>query len=95
MRAMADQAVLAADTSPTLTASPGSPHPTDTREDSGPREGCGLLFPGDGDQKTSQPGGMLLADLPWAPQPRLSPAKSRTAPSSPSISPSESRAALL
>uniref|UniRef100_A0A663F773 SMP-LTD domain-containing protein n=1 Tax=Aquila chrysaetos chrysaetos TaxID=223781 RepID=A0A663F773_AQUCH len=38
---------------------------------------------------------MLLADLPRTPQPRLSPAKSRTAPSSPSISPSESRAALL
>lgn len=38
---------------------------------------------------------MLLADIPRTPQPRLSPAKSRTAPSSPSISPSESRAALL
>ncbi|KAK2533615.1 testis-expressed protein 2 [Columba guinea] len=38
---------------------------------------------------------MLLADLPRGPQPRLSPPKSCTAPSSPSVSPSESRAALL
>lgn len=38
---------------------------------------------------------MLLADIPRGPQPRLSLAKSRTAPSSPSVSPSESRAALL
>lgn len=43
----------------------------------------------------SQSSGMLLADLPGAPQPRLNPARSRTAPSSPSVSPSESRAALL
>ncbi|KAM9372330.1 testis-expressed protein 2-like [Phaethornis superciliosus] len=98
MRAMAEQAVGTADTSPSLTASPGSPHPSDTREDGGSREACGLIFPGDGDLKhplSPQPGGMLLPDLPRVPQPRLSPAKSRTAPSSPSISPSESRAALL
>ncbi|KAM7091779.1 testis-expressed protein 2-like isoform 1-T1 [Ciconia maguari] len=108
MRAMADQAAVAADASPTLAPSPGSPrrgdtegltpHPTGTREDSGGRDGCGLVFAMDGDVKPApspQPGGMLLADLPRVPQPRLSPAKSRTAPSSPSISPSESRAALL
>ncbi|XP_074742369.1 testis-expressed protein 2-like [Strix uralensis] len=108
MRAMADQAAVAADASPTLAPSPGSPqrgdtdgltpHPTGTREDSSGRDGCGLVFTVDGDTKpplSPQPGGMLLADLPRTPQPRLSPAKSRTAPSSPSISPSESRAALL
>lgn len=108
MRAMADQAAAAADASPTLAPSPGSPrcgdtdgltpHPTSTREDSGGRDSCGLLFTMDGDTKplaSPQPGGMLLADLPRAPQPRLSPAKSRTAPSSPSVSPSESRVALL
>ncbi|KAM9599556.1 testis-expressed protein 2-like [Morphnus guianensis] len=108
MRAMADQAAAAADASPTLVPSPGSPrrgdtdgltlHPTATREDGGGRDGCGLVFAVDGDTKplpSPQPGGMLLADLPRTPQPRLSPAKSRTAPSSPSISPSESRAALL
>lgn len=52
----------------------------------------------DGDTKPTlspQPRGMLLADLPRGPQPRLSPPKSCTAPSSPSVSPSESRAALL
>ncbi|XP_050173454.1 testis-expressed protein 2-like isoform X1 [Myiozetetes cayanensis] len=103
MRAMADQAAAATDASPALAPSPGSPwrgdiegltpHPASTREDIG-----GLLPTTDGDTKrppSPQPGGMLLADLPRAPQPRLSPAKSRTAPSSPSISPSESRAALL
>ncbi|XP_074775627.1 testis-expressed protein 2-like isoform X1 [Athene noctua] len=108
MRAMADQAAAAADASPTLAPSPGSPqrgdtdgltaHPTGTREDSGGRDVCGLVFTVDGDTKPSpspQPRGMLLADFPRAPQPRLSPAKSRTAPSSPSVSPSESRAALL
>ncbi|KAM6379170.1 testis-expressed protein 2-like isoform 2-T2 [Pluvialis apricaria] len=108
MRAMADQAAAAADASPTLAPSPGSPrcgdtdgltpHPTGTREDSSGRDGCGLIFAMDGDAKplpSPQPGGMLLADLPRAPQSRLSPAKSRTAPSSPSVSPSESRAALL
>jgi len=108
MRAMADQAAAAADASPTLAPSPGSPrrgdtdaltpHPTGTREDGGSRDGCGLIFTIDGDAKpppSPQPGGMLLADLPRAPQPRLSPAKSRTAPSSPSVSPSETRAALL
>ncbi|XP_075293111.1 testis-expressed protein 2 [Opisthocomus hoazin] len=108
MRAMADQAAAAADASPTLAPSPGSPrrgdtdaltpHPTGTREDGGSRDGCGLIFTVDGDAKpppSPQPGGMLLADLPRAPQPRLSPAKSRTAPSSPSVSPSETRAALL
>lgn len=108
MRAMADQAAAAADASPTLAPSPGSPrrgdtegltpHPTDTREDGGGRDSYGLIFAVDGDAKrppSPQPGGMLLADLRRAPQPRLSPAKSRTAPSSPSISPSESRAALL
>ncbi|XP_026714706.1 testis-expressed protein 2-like isoform X2 [Athene cunicularia] len=108
MRAMADQAAAAADASPTLAPSPGSPqrrdtddltaHPTSTREDSGGRDGCGLVFTMDGDTKPTpspQPRGMLLADFPRAPQPRLSPAKSRTAPSSPSVSPSESRAALL
>ncbi|KAM6114265.1 testis-expressed protein 2-like [Pterocles gutturalis] len=102
MRAMADPA--AADASPTLSPSPGSPrcgdsdglmsHPACTREDGG----CGLAFTLDGDVKpptSPQPGGMLLADLPRVPQPRLSAAKSRTAPSSPSVSPSESRAALL
>ncbi|KAM6121990.1 testis-expressed protein 2-like [Phoenicopterus ruber ruber] len=108
MRAMADQAAVVADASPTLAPSPGSPrrrdtdgltpHPTGTREDGGSRDSCGLVFTVDGDTKpppSPQPRGMLLADLPRAPQPRLSPAKSRTAPSSPSISPSESRAALL
>ncbi|KAM9290759.1 testis-expressed protein 2-like [Morus bassanus] len=108
MRAMADQAAAAADASPALAPSPGSPqrgdtdgltpHPTSTREDGGSRDGCGLIFTVDGDAKppaSPQPGGMLLADLLRAPQPRLSPAKSHTAPSSPSISPSESRAALL
>ncbi|XP_063199194.1 testis-expressed protein 2-like isoform X1 [Chroicocephalus ridibundus] len=108
MRAMADQAAVAADASPTLAPSPGSPrcgdtdgltlHPTGNREDGCSRDGCGLIFAMDGDMKplpSPQPGGMLLADLPQAPQPRLSPAKSRTAPSSPSVSPSESRAALL
>ncbi|XP_054699468.1 testis-expressed protein 2-like isoform X2 [Grus americana] len=108
MRAMADQAATAADASPALAPSPGSPrrrdtdglmpHPTGTREDGGGRDSCGLIFAVDGDMKpptSPQPGGMLLADLPRAPQPRLSPAKSRTAPSSPSVSPSESRAALL
>ncbi|XP_076207064.1 testis-expressed protein 2-like isoform X2 [Aptenodytes patagonicus] len=109
MRAMADQAaVVAAATSPTLAPSPGSPRrgdtdgltprPTGTREDDGGRDGCGLIFTMDTDTKlppSPQPGGMLLADLPRAPQSRLSPAKSHTAPSSPSISPSESRAALL
>ncbi|XP_074960753.1 testis-expressed protein 2-like [Phalacrocorax aristotelis] len=108
MRAMADQAAAAADASPALAPSPGSPqcgdadgltpHPTGTREDSGGRDGCGLIFTMDGDMKppaSPQLGGMLLADLLRAPQPRLSPAKSHTAPSSPSISPSESRAALL
>ncbi|XP_065500980.1 testis-expressed protein 2-like [Caloenas nicobarica] len=106
MRAMTDQAVAAA--SPTLAPSPGSPpcrdtdgptpHPTTTREDGSGRDGCRLIFTMDGDAKpplSPQPGGMLLADLPRGPQPRLSPAKSRTAPSSPSVSPSESRAALL
>ncbi|XP_075021619.1 testis-expressed protein 2-like isoform X2 [Calonectris borealis] len=108
MRAMADQAAAAADASPTLAPSPGSPrrgdtdglmfHPTGIREDGSGRDGCGLIFTVDGDMKlppSPQPGGMLLADLPRAPQPRLSPAKSHTAPSSPSVSPSESRAALL
>ncbi|KAM6352430.1 testis-expressed protein 2-like [Alca torda] len=108
MRAMADQAAVAADASPTLAPSPGSPrcgdtdgltlHPTGNREDGSSRDGCGLIFAVDGDMKplpSPQPGGMLLADLPRAPQPRLSPAKSHTAPSSPSVSPSESRAALL
>ncbi|XP_075575130.1 testis-expressed protein 2 [Pelecanus crispus] len=108
MRAMADQAAAAADASPTLAPSPGSPrrgdadgltpHPAGTREDGGGRDGCGLVCAVDGDTKppaSPQPGGMLLADLPRTPQPRLSPAKSRTAPSSPSVSPSESRAALL
>ncbi|EOA98505.1 hypothetical protein Anapl_11433, partial [Anas platyrhynchos] len=94
MRAMAEQAVAAADASPTLAPSPGSPwhrdtdgtkpQPASTREDSGGRDGCGIIFPVDGDTKP----------LP-SPQPRLSLAKSRTAPSSPSVSPSESRAALL
>lgn len=105
---MADQAAVAADASPALAPSPGSPrrgdtegptpHPGGTREDTGGRDGCGLLPTADGDAKrppSPQPGGMLLADLPRAPQPRLSPAKSRTAPSSPSVSPSESRASLL
>ncbi|KFQ15180.1 hypothetical protein N330_09229, partial [Leptosomus discolor] len=86
MRAMADQAVAAVDTSPTLAPSPGSPrrgdtggpHPTVTREDGGDRDGCGLVFTVDGDTL----GGMLLADLPRGPQPWLSPAKSHTAPSS-------------
>ncbi|KAM6054775.1 testis-expressed protein 2-like [Chlamydotis macqueenii] len=108
MRAMADQVAAAADASPTLAPSPGSPrrgnadglppHPTDAREDGGGHDGCRLVFTADEDVKpptSPQPGGMLLADLLRAPQPRLSPAKSRTAPSSPSISPSESRAALL
>ncbi|XP_015498809.1 testis-expressed protein 2-like isoform X2 [Parus major] len=108
MRAMADQAAVAADASPALAPSPGSPRRGDTegpslhaggaREDGGGRDGCGLLPAADGDTKrppSPQPGEMLLADLPRAPQPRLSPAKSRTAPSSPSVSPSESRAALL
>ncbi|XP_063270423.1 testis-expressed protein 2-like isoform X2 [Prinia subflava] len=105
MRAMADQAALAADASPALAPSPGSPRRGDieaptphTREDGGGRDGCGLLPTADGDTRrppSPQPGGMLLADLPRAPQPRLSPAKSRTAPPSPSVSPSESRAALL
>ncbi|XP_050761847.1 testis-expressed protein 2-like [Gymnogyps californianus] len=108
MRAMADQAAVAVDASPTLAPFPGSPwrgdtdglmpHPAGTREDGGGRDGCGLIFNVDRDTKpppSPQPGGMLLADLPRAPQPRLSPAKSRTAPSSPSVSPSESRAALL
>lgn len=108
MRAMTDQAATAADASPTLAPSPGSPrhrdtdgptpHPTATREDGGGRDGCRLVFTVDGDAKPPlppQPGGMLLADLPRGAQPRLSPAKSRTAPSSPSVSPSESRAALL
>ncbi|XP_040446805.1 testis-expressed protein 2-like isoform X1 [Falco naumanni] len=108
MRAMADQAAAAADASPTLAPSPGSPQhgdtdgltiqPTSSREDGGGQDGCGLVFTVDGDTKpvpSPQPGGMLLADVPRAPQPRLSPAKSRTAPSSPSVSPSESRAALL
>ncbi|XP_042654819.1 testis-expressed protein 2-like isoform X4 [Tyto alba] len=110
MRAMADQAAAAAaaDASPTLAPSPGSPrrgdtdgltpHPTGTREESSGRDGGGLVFTVDGDTKppiSPQPGGMLLGELPRAPQPRLCPAKSRTAPSSPSISPSESRAALL
>lgn len=108
MRAMAEQAVAAADASPTLAPSPGSPwhrdtdgtkpQPASTREDSGGRDGCGIIFPVDGDTKplpSPQPAGMLLADIPRGPQPRLSLAKSRTAPSSPSVSPSESRAALL
>ncbi|KFM12464.1 hypothetical protein AS27_12344, partial [Aptenodytes forsteri] len=96
MRAMADQAaVVAAATSLTLAPSPGSPrrgdtdgltpHPTGTREDDGGRDGCGLIFTMDADTKlppSPQPGGMLLADLPRAPQSRLSPAKSHTAPSS-------------
>ncbi|XP_071427339.1 testis-expressed protein 2-like isoform X2 [Pithys albifrons albifrons] len=103
MRAMADQAALAADASPALAPSPGSPrrgdtespkpHPAGTREDIG-----GLLPTVNGDTKrppSPQPGGILLAELPRAPQPRLSPARSRTAPPSPSTSPSESRAALL
>ncbi|KAM9554938.1 LOW QUALITY PROTEIN: testis-expressed protein 2-like [Guaruba guarouba] len=107
MRAMSDQAAAAAAASPTLAPSPGSPrrgdtegitpHPTGTREDGRGQDGCGL-FPVDVDIKpppASQPSGMLLADLPRAPQPRLGPARSRTAPSSPSVSPSESRAALL
>ncbi|XP_066053933.1 testis-expressed protein 2-like isoform X1 [Chamaea fasciata] len=106
MRAMADQAAVAADASPALAPSPGSPrrgdiegptpHAGGTREDG--RDGCGLLPTADGDTRrppSPQPGGMLLSDLPRVPQPRLSPAKSRTAPSSPSVSPSESRAALL
>lgn len=105
---MADQAAVAADASPALAPSPGSPrrgdtegptpHAGGTREDGGGRDGCGLLPTADGDTKrppSPQPAGMLLADLPRVPQPRLSPAKSRTAPSSPSVSPSESRAALL
>ncbi|XP_068063374.1 testis-expressed protein 2-like isoform X2 [Anomalospiza imberbis] len=105
MRAMADQAAVAADA---LAPCPGSPrrgdiegpmpHAGGTREDGGGRDGCGLLPTADGDTKrppSPQPGGMLLADLPRGRQPRLSPAKSRTAPSSPSVSPSESRAALL
>ncbi|XP_039587892.1 testis-expressed protein 2-like [Passer montanus] len=108
MRAMADQAAVAADASPALAPSPGSPrrgdsegptpHAGGTGQDGGDREGCGLLPTADGDTKrppSPQPEGMLLADLPRAPQPRLSPARSRTAPSSPSVSPSESRAALL
>ncbi|XP_056359103.1 testis-expressed protein 2-like [Oenanthe melanoleuca] len=108
MRAMADQAAVAADASPALTPSPGSPrrgdiegptpHAGSPREDGGGRDGCGLLPTADGDTKrppSPQAGGMLLADLPRAPQPRLSPARSRTAPPSPSVSPSESRAALL
>ncbi|XP_072791735.1 testis-expressed protein 2 isoform X1 [Taeniopygia guttata] len=109
MRAMADQAVGAADASPALSPCPGSPRRGDiegptppnaggTTEDGGGRDGCGLLPTADGDTKrppSPQPGGMLLTDLPRAPQPRLCPAKSRTAPSSPSVSPSESRAALL
>ncbi|KFU83865.1 hypothetical protein M959_04106, partial [Chaetura pelagica] len=109
MRAMADQAAAALDSSPAPTPSPGSPRrgdtdgftplPTDPKEDNGTRDGCGLVPTGDRDTKRApspQPGGtMLLADLPRAPQPRFSPAKSRTAPSSPSVSPSESRAALL
>ncbi|XP_069725848.1 testis-expressed protein 2-like [Phaenicophaeus curvirostris] len=109
MRAMADQAAAAADASPTLAPSPGSPqrgdgdgltpHPTGMREDGGGQDGCGLLFSVDGSTKlppSPQPGvGMLLADLSRVSQPRLSPAKSHTAPSSPSVSPSESRAALL
>ncbi|XP_064009572.1 testis-expressed protein 2-like isoform X2 [Pogoniulus pusillus] len=108
MRAMADQAAVAAEASPAVAPCPGSPQQGDndgltsrstgTREDSAGRDGCGLVFTTDGDTKrpsSPQPGGMLLADLPWAPQPRLSPAKSRTAPSSPSVSPSDSRAALL
>ncbi|XP_041892996.1 testis-expressed protein 2-like isoform X1 [Corvus kubaryi] len=108
MRAMADQAAVAADASPALAPFPGSPrrgdtegptpHPGGTREDTGGRDGCGPLHTADGDAKrppSPQPGGMLLADLPRAAQPRLSPAKSRTAPSSPSVSPSESRAGLL
>ncbi|XP_035195907.1 testis-expressed protein 2-like isoform X1 [Oxyura jamaicensis] len=108
MRAMAEQAVAAADASPSLAPSPGSPwhrdsdgtksHLTSAREDSGGRDGCGIVFPMDGDTKplpSPQPSGMLLADIPRGPQPRLSLAKSRTAPSSPSVSPSESRAALL
>ncbi|XP_068024403.1 testis-expressed protein 2-like [Melanerpes formicivorus] len=108
MRAMADQAAAAAEASPALAPSPGSPQrghndgttspPTGSREDSGGRDGCGLIATTDGDTErppSPPPGGMLLADLPRAPPPRLSPAKSRTAPSSPSVSPSESRAALL
>uniref|UniRef100_A0A674GSA6 SMP-LTD domain-containing protein n=1 Tax=Taeniopygia guttata TaxID=59729 RepID=A0A674GSA6_TAEGU len=109
MRAMADQAVGAADASPALSPCPGSPRRGDiegptppnaggTTEDGGGQDGCGLLPTADGDTKrppSPQPGGMLLTDLPRAPQPRLCPAKSRTAPSSPSVSPSESRAALL
>ncbi|XP_033921228.1 testis-expressed protein 2-like [Melopsittacus undulatus] len=100
MRAMSDQAAAAAAASPSLAPSPGSPrrgdtdgitpHPSGTsREDDGGQDGCGL-FPADGDVKpppASQSSGMLLPDL--------SPARSRTAPSSPSVSPSESRAALL
>ncbi|KFP29880.1 hypothetical protein N325_07710, partial [Colius striatus] len=79
MRAMADQAAAAADASPALAPSPGSPrhrdtnglmpHPTSTREDSGGQDGCGLIFSVDGDTKLSpspQPEGMLLADLPRA-----------------------------
>lgn len=102
MRAMADQAAVAAEASPTLAPSPGSPrhrdingtksHPASTRENGSGREGSGTLFPMEGDTK---PLSMLLADVPRGPQQRLGPSKSRTAPSSPSVSPSESRAALL
>ncbi|XP_057891188.1 testis-expressed protein 2-like [Melospiza georgiana] len=105
MRAMADPAAAAAEASPALAPSPGSPRRGDAeaptphaREDAGGRDGCGLLPSADGDTKrppSPQPAGMLLAELPRAPQPRLSPARSRTAPPSPSVSPSESRAALL
>ncbi|KFP51851.1 hypothetical protein N323_12604, partial [Cathartes aura] len=86
MRAMADQAAAAVDASPTLAPFPGSPwrgdtdglmpHAAGTREDGGGRDGCGLIFTVDRDTKpppSPQPGGMLLADLPRAPQPRLSP----------------------
>lgn len=108
MRAMAEQAAVAAEATPAVAPCPGSPprgdndgltsRSTGTGADSAGRDGCGLLLTTDGDTKrpsSAQAGGMLLADLPWAPQPRLSPAKSRTAPSSPSVSPSEGRAALL
>lgn len=102
MRAMADQAAVAAEASPALAPSPGSPrhrdidgtksHPASTRENGCGREGSVTLFPTEGDTK---PLSMLLADVPRGPQSRLGPSKSRTAPSSPSVSPSESRTALL
>ncbi|OXB68804.1 hypothetical protein ASZ78_002219 [Callipepla squamata] len=99
MRAMADQAAVVAEASPTLAPSPGSPrhrdidgtrsHPASTRED---EEGSGTRFPMEGDTK---PLTTLQADIPRGPQSRLGPSKSHTAPSSPSVSPSESRTALL